>query len=76
VRPKVFFSFLLSFISSVLHHILGLAFAYQEPSFVVMDLPNGDRLGESSETIRARVQVARDTQQVRFSNIEFLQDIL
>ena len=28
---------------------------------------SGDRLGESSETIRARVQAARDIQQKRFS---------
>ena len=41
-----------------------------------MDLPNADRLGESSETIHARVQAARDQQQVRFSNFEFLQELL
>ena len=29
---------------------------------------SGDRLGESSESIRARVQTARDIQQNRFSN--------
>jgi len=31
---------------------------------------SGDRLGESSETIRKRVQAARDVQRTRFSNIE------
>jgi magnesium chelatase family protein len=31
---------------------------------------SGDRLGETSETIRARVQAARDIQNKRFSNIE------
>jgi magnesium chelatase family protein len=29
---------------------------------------SGDRMGETSELIRARVQAARDTQQKRFSN--------
>ncbi len=32
---------------------------------------SGDRLGESSETIRARVQAARNIQQARFTNPEF-----
>src|SRR5512145_246491 len=31
---------------------------------------SGDRIGESSESIRARVQAARNIQQARFSNIE------
>ena len=31
---------------------------------------SGDRVGESSESIRARVQVARDIQQARLSKIE------
>jgi magnesium chelatase family protein len=31
---------------------------------------SGDRVGETSESIRARVQAARDFQQKRFSNIE------
>jgi magnesium chelatase family protein len=33
---------------------------------------SGDRLGESSESIRTRVQAARDIQKKRFSNIESL----
>ena len=32
--------------------------------------PSGDRLGERSEAIRKRVQVARNIQHIRFSNIE------
>ena len=40
------------------------------------DKLSGDRLAELSEAIRARVQAARDRQQIRFSNFEFLQDIL
>jgi magnesium chelatase family protein len=32
---------------------------------------SGDRLGESSEAIRARVQAARNIQQSRFSNSQF-----
>lgn len=31
---------------------------------------SGDRVGETSESIRARVQAARDIQQKRFSSIE------
>ena len=31
---------------------------------------SGDRLGESSESIRKRVQVARDIQTKRFANVE------
>jgi len=36
---------------------------------------SGDRLGESSEAIRARMQAARDIQQVRFTNHSITQSL-
>ena len=55
---------------SQVHYWIALTFIHIEVPRVDYEKLSGDRMGETSESIRARVQAASNIQLTRFANIE------